>query len=435
MKYPIEEIAYKMKFIMDKLDNGEKLDAVEEAYVKKIMNFKSIYDSMCLECQLKNVKIEQSKVLRYLMEKRAELLKTIKGTKSKNKLEQMHFKVKNIERFVSSGAVAYFKDFLLDHNEIAHVDVYQYFQNLARKDQYLAKPSFNDGYFNTPYFIVKNNYTGEVRLNRPLINLARLVIAGDFKIYNAIEKKDRLLRSKTNITDMDELVNSIPEEYRNIDLKSIDRIIYYGRGRIGDKDDHTFDDTRDNLDILFALDQVKDNQFEPAGEDAINKAIVNVLNGIIAGTYKPIDFLNYHILGYFDSQTDDTKFREILNENKFNLDAIQKKVLQDDLLATTSLNSSHNLFLGLNGELRLDNISLAASIMNGEEINEGECLTADPGCLERIKYYQPAHRPNIHDYERDKYDIKILQAIARYRVDLKKNREQEQVNKENKALL
>ncbi len=436
MNYPIEEIAYKMKFIMDKLSNGEELTKEEAKYAKKIMNFKSIYEALCLEYKLLNSNIEKSRIIRYLVDKRNELVKIIKGTKSKNKLEQLYAQVNNIDEFIKSGCVDYFKDFLIDHNDLVHVDVKKVFDNLASNDVYLKSTRLDKD--QNPYqaspFIYENHYTGEVKLNRPMIDLTRLVVAGDFKIYNAIEKRDRLLNKGRDIQDLEELEMSIPEQMRGINLKDIGKIIYLGNGRINNPNDHTFDDLRDDLDLLVAIDQIKNSEIE-IGDYDINDAVIKVLGGVINGTYKPEDFNNYQILKYFDKSTDSTKFREILNKNRFNLDVIQTKLLADDLLSKTTLNGNENLFVGRKGELVLDNISLASSIMNGDPINEDECLSADPKCLGRIKYFQPAYRVDPHEYERDKYDVKILLAIARYKQAIKLQQVQAQVEKENKALL
>lgn len=444
MNYPIEEITYKMKFIMDKLDNGEELTVDEERYVKKIKYAKSIYDSLSLERQIKEVNIENSEVLRYLVDRRAKLLKTIEVTKSRNKLEKMRAQIDNIEKFIKGGAVEYFKDFLIDHNDVTHVRVMQVFKELAAKDDYLDVTRLEDSkrleesrviYTESP-FIYENSYTKEVRFNRPLIDLVRTILAGNFKAYNALEKRSRLLKNKgDSVTELEELEAAIPEEFRNINPQDISRIIYYGRGRIGKYDDHTFDNLRDDLEILALMDHALNGEKSQEKSQIINDSIIKVLEGIISGEYKVKEFTNYHILKFFDDNLDTTKFRSILNEYHFDLDRIKKIMLQDDLLSKTKLNSSENMFVDFNGELRLDNISLAASIMNAEEINEDECLSADPKCLDRIKYFQPAHRPNPHEYEKDKYDVKILLAIARYEHDLKIKLEQEQIDKNNKSLL
>lgn len=438
MNYPIEEIAYKMKFIMDKLDNGEELTPDEDMYTKKIMRFKSVYDAICLERQLKDVNLEHSKIIKYLVERKTRLLKTIKVTRSRNKLEQMQAQVNNIEEFISSGAVEYFKDFLIDHNDLDHVDIKQLFDSMAAKDTYLNCTRLEKDhvpYQETP-FIYENRYTKEITFNRPVIELVRIILAGDFKIYNALEKRDRLLKNKgDNIEDVEALNASIPEEFRSVKTGDLSRIMYYGRGRIGEKDDHTFDNFRDDLDILSATARALNGEVSQGDDQVINDSIVKILEGIIAGTHKVEDFTNYEILKYFDCETDTTKFREILIKNRFDLEAIKKSLLQDDLLSNTNLYSAENLFVDRNGELCLDNLSLASSIMNAEEINEDECLSADPKCLNRIKYYQPAYRQNPHDYERDKYDVKILVSIARYRQAKKLQQEQEIVDKNNKSLL
>lgn len=438
MNYPLEEITYKMKFIMDKLDKGKELTSEEDLYAKKIMRFKSIYDSICLEHQLRKANIEHSRIINYLMERRNGLLKTIKVTKSKNKLEQLQAQVKNIEEFIRAGAVEYFKDFLLDHNELVHVDVMQVFDSLATKDIYLINTRLDKDYvpnLGTP-FVYENRYTKEVRFNRPLIDLVRMLLAGDFRIYNALEKRDRLLKNKGNdVTGIEELEESIPKDFRNVNPRDISRIVNYSRGKNRERDDHTFDNLRDDLEILAAMDNAQNGEINHENDQVLNDMIVKILEGIISGIYKPEDFTNYQILKYFDANTDTTKFRKILNKNHFDLDAIKTILLQDDLLSKTTLNGTENLFIECNGELCLDNISLASSVMNAEAINEDECLSADPKCLNRIKYYQPAHRQNPHDYERDRYDVKILLAIARYKNALKLEQEREIVEKNNKALL
>lgn len=438
MNYPIEEIAYKMKFIMDKLDNGEELTVEEEMYARKIKYIKSIYNSLCLERKLKDVNIESSNIIRYLVDRRKELLKTIKGTKSKNKLEQMQAQVSNIEKFITSGAVEYFKDFLIDHNDLNHVDVMQVCLDLYSKDNYLDNTRLERDY--VPYqespFVYENRYTKEVKFNRPLIDLVRTILAGNYKAYNALEKRDRLLKDKGDkVTNLEELEAAIPEEFRGVNIRDISRIVYYARGRRGTSDDRIFDNLRDDLDILACFDQALSGEGIEENDRVINDSIVKVINGIISGEHKVEDFTNYEILKYFDKNLDTTKFREILNRYHFNLDAIKKTLLQDDLLSNTKLNGSENLFVDSNGELRLDNISLASSIMNGEAIDEDECLSADPKCLGRIKYFQPNYRPNPHDYERDKYDSKILLAIARFNQAKKLQQEQEIIDANNKALL
>lgn len=436
MDFPVEEIAYKMKFIMDKLNNGEDLTKEEALYAKKIMNFKSIYEDLCLEKQLLNANIEESRIVRYLVDKKKALVKIIKGTKSRNKLEQLYAQVANIDEFIKSGAVQYFKDFLIDHNDLAHVNVRTVFDNLVTNDSYLSSTRLDRDtipHQGSP-FIYENYYTGEVTLNRPMIDLVRLVLAGDFKIYNALEKRDRILSKNREVDNIEELNKDIPESMRRINIKDISKIIYLGRGRIGNPDDHTFDNLKDDLEILVAIDQVKNAEVS-VNDQEINNCVVKVLDGIVAGTYKPQDFTNYHILRYFDKNTDTSKFREILIKYRFNLDVIKSKLLQDDLLSKTTLNGNDNLFVDRSGELVLDNLSLANSVMNGEKIDEDECLSADPKCLGRIKYYQPAHRVNPHEYEHDKYDVKILLAIARYKEDLRLQKLQVQTEEENKALL
>lgn len=438
MIYPIEEIAYKMKFIMDKLNNGEKLTVEEEKYARKIKYIKSIYSSLCFERQLKDVKIEHSRILRYLVDRRRELLNTIKKTKSKNKLEQLHTQVSNIEKFITSGSVEYFKDFLIDHSDLNHVDVMQVFSDLACNDEYLINTRLEKDY--VPYqgspFVYENRYTKEVRFNRPLIDLLRHILAGDFSIYNAIEKRDRLLKNKgDNVLDLSELEAAIPEEFREVSIRDISRIMYNIRGKRSVVEDPNYSNLRDDLDILASFDQALKGEGVDAFDQDINDAIVKVIEGIISGEYKVKDFTNYQILKYFDKNLDTTKFREILNSNHFNLEVIKRKLLQDDLLSNTKLNGSENLFVNSDGELCLDNISLASSIMNGEPIDEDECLSADPKCLDRIKYYQPNFRLNPHDYEIDKYDSKILLAIARYNQAKKLEQEQAIIDANNKALL
>ncbi len=419
MEYPVEEMNYKMKFLKDKLDNGEKLTPDEEQYIKKMTSFKKVYEAMCLEQQLKNVEIDEEEVLQVLAKKRAELEKIIKGTKSKNKLPQLHNQVKNIDEFVQSGAVEYFKDLLLDNNSVKKVDVEGIFRTLAAKDRYLGVPylSHDDvvGLYDSP-FMQRNHYLKTVKFNRPLIDLVRHILMGDYSLYNALKEGKETLEDGT----------LIPEEYRKLNLKAISAIIYYGRGRIGEMNDHTFDTLKDDLDILVAMEQVQKGDITKVDDAPIKDSIREILMGIIAGKYKAKDFTNYHILRYCDSGFDTTKFREILREHRFNLDSVQRKFLQDDLLRTTKLNGYENLFVDENGELQLANISLASSVMNGEPTNDDECLSADVTCLNRIKYYQPAHRNNPHDYEIDKYDSKALLAIARYKEELKKQLEQEE---------
>ncbi|MDE6141661.1 MAG: hypothetical protein K2G03_03565 [Bacilli bacterium] len=212
------------------------------------------------------------------------------------------------------------------------------------------------------------------------------------------------------------------------------QIIYYAKGRVGYNDDNTFAELRDDLDILAAIDDVLSGKMKyEVDSEEIDNSIASILDGIIVGTYKPRDFLNYQILEYFDSNVDSLKFREILRDNRFDLDVIQRKMLQDDLLSKTKLNGNENLFVDNDGELNLGNLSLAAAVMNGEEIDEEDALSADPNCLERIRYFRPTYREDPHDYERDKYDVKILLAIAKYRQKLKEKLKQTEEMKDSKA--
>ncbi len=50
MTYPVEEMNYKMKFLNDKIENGEKLTLEEEDYMKKMAFFKKIM----MQCVLNN---------------------------------------------------------------------------------------------------------------------------------------------------------------------------------------------------------------------------------------------------------------------------------------------------------------------------------------------------------------------------------------------
>lgn len=419
MEYPVEEMNYKMKFINDKLENGEELSSEEKEYMKKMESFKKFYDLMCLEYQLKNVEIDKEAILELLAKKRKELVKIIKGTKSKNKLPQLHNQVKNIDEFIQSDAVEYFKDLLIDNNSIRRVNAGDIFSELSWNDPYLAKPYLaNDnvvGLHGSP-FMQRNHYLDTVKFNRPLIDLVRHILMNDYSLYHALEEGKETLADGT----------LIPEEYRKLNLKAISAIIYYGRGRIGNMEDHTFDTFKDDLDILVAMDQVQKGDITKVDDTPIKDSIRDILMGIISGKYKVKDFNNYQILRYCDPGFDTTKFRKILREHRFNLDSVQRKLLEDDLLRTTKLNGGGNLFVDENENLQLANISLASAVMNGEPINDDECLSADPDCLNRIRYYNPANRNNPHDYEIDKYDSKALLAIARYKEELKKQLEQEE---------
>lgn len=419
MEYPVEEMNYKMKFINDKIANSEELTLDEMQYMKKIGVFKKFYDFMCLEQQLKNIEIDENAILELLAKKRKELVKIIKGTKSKNKLPQLHSQVKNIDEFIQSGAVEYFKDLLLDNNLLGKINAGDIFDDLTREDPYLKKPYLSrddvDDFYDSP-FIFRNKYLETVKFNRPLIDLVRHILMGDYTLYNALKDGKETLNDGT----------LIPEEYRKLNLKAISAIIYYGRGRIGQMDDHTFDTFKDDLDILVAMDQVLNGDIIKVDDTPIKDSIRDILMGIISGKYRVKDFTNYQIIRYCDPGFDTTKFRSILKEHRFDLDSVQKKLLQDDLLRTTKLNSSENLFVDENGELQLANISLAASVMNGETIKD-EALSADDSCLNRISHYQQVHRNNPYDYEIDKYDSKALLAIARYKEELKKQLEQEEI--------
>ncbi len=50
MTYPVEEMNYKMKFLNDKIENGEKLTLEEEDNMKKRAFFKKIM----MQCVLNN---------------------------------------------------------------------------------------------------------------------------------------------------------------------------------------------------------------------------------------------------------------------------------------------------------------------------------------------------------------------------------------------
>lgn len=415
MEYPIEEMNYKMKFINDKVNNGEKITIEEEQYVKKMTSFMKVYEAMCLEQQLKNVEIDEDAIIQLLTKKRQELVRIISGTKSKNKLPILKQQVRNIDAFIQSGAVEYFKDLLIDNNIVKRIDVGEVYDDIARKDHYLSHPYLENDrrpwIYDSP-FIEKNRYTYKVDFNLPLIELTRHVIMGDFELYNAIKNgKD---------TMDDGMV--IPDEMKKLNLKDISAIIYYGRGRIGKMNDHTFDTLKDDLDILVALDEVSRGKGKRVDDEPIKESIKNIIMGIIKGQYKVKDFTNYEILKYCDKDFDTRKFREILRTFDFDLELVKERLLQDDLLRTTKLNGSDNLFIQ-DGELNLANISLASSVINGEEINEDESLSADPNCLGRIKYYQPCARENPRDYQMDKYDVKALLALARYQEELKVRKE------------
>ncbi len=427
MDYPVEEITYKMKFIKDKISNGESLTPEEEEYAKKIMSFMKKYEELCLREKLKTYPINEEAIIDLLVKKKKGLKKIIAGTRSKNKLAQLNEQVKNIEEFIQSGAVVYFKDFLQDHSVIPEPNIKGMFEVLASKDVYLKDPclSVNKKYSQMSPFVTENYYTGDFRFNRPLIDLARLVLAGDFKIYNALEKRARFISSHQEVPE--EIMAVIPEEMLSIDIKDISALIYYGRGRIGVKGDHTFDTIKDDLDILVAIDMVRKGEIQEVDDTLIRDSICHVLDKIMLGKYKAKDFFKYDILRYFDSNTDTKKLRQMLNEKNFNLELLQRRLLEDDLLSKTSFNRDENLFVDSNGELRLDNISLASSAINGEELNDEECLSADTKCLERINYYKPTQRTNIHEFELDKYDVKVLLAIARYKEELKKQVAKEDV--------
>lgn len=422
MTYPVEEMNYKMKFLNDKLENGEKLTLEEEDYMKKMAFFKKNYDAMCLEQQLKNVEIDEDAVLTLLAKKREELVKVIRGTKSKNKLLQLRNQVKNIDEFMQSDAVKYFKEVLLDEISIKHVDIVKVFSDLAYKDRFLSASYLagdrKSGFYGSA-FALENQYLKTMTFNRPLIDLTRRVLMGDFSLYNALKE------GKSTFADG----TLIPDEFRKIRLEDISAITHYGRGRVDEMEDHTFDTLKDDLDILVAIDQVQKGDITKVDDAPIKDAIRDILMGIISGKYTVKDFTNYQILDYFDKGIDTTKFRELLKRNNFNIDSVQREVFQDDLLRVTNLNQRENLFIDENGELNVANISLASAVMNGEDVDDEESLSADLSCLNRINYYQPAHRNNPHEYERDKYDVKILLAIARYKDELKKEIEQDAVEK------
>lgn len=427
--YPVEEMTYKMKFIMDKLNNKEELTKEEETYAKKINSFMKVYDALCLEKQFEAVEIEKAAIRELLYKKRKELIKVIRGTKSASKLKVLREQVLNIEEFLHSEAVDYFKYLLMDHHEIPMVDIKEIFDSLARRDEYLYNPCLAQDrrYNQLSPFINWNHYTNEVTFNRPLIDLTRLVISRDLTIYNALEKRTDLLEQRKEVpSDIEDI---IPDEMKDIRIKDISAIINYGNGRIG-TNDNEFVTLKDDLDILVAVDNALKGDIKEADDALIKESIGNVIKGVITGKYKVSDFTGYKVLKYFEDGVDTRRFRDILRSNKFDIDLVQKHILTDDLLRKTALYREENLFVNDDGELNLANISLASSVINGEDINDEEALDADPNCLERIKYYKPAHRNNVHDYEIDKYDVKVLLAIARYKEDLKKKL----MVDENKAL-
>lgn len=430
-----------------------------EKYAKKIPDIVEIAESLALEYQVEHLSVDPNMIISSLEEKKAHILKEIQATRSKHKLADLNSRLNNITEFLESGAIDCFTELIADHEPIERVDIYDVYKELVENDKLLYETRYNLGLSggvnglspveanrgNTAEdspFLHKDKYTKETTINRDLIDFIKQVLSGGTALIDNFVQYYNFKNQKENIADnlkelgtpqekieedtqeltksIDDLEPNIPENFRKIDLERIRLLLKTIKTCLAKHDKETLDNLKEDLEILEAIDEAQKGRIEDLDMTPIARSVNATISLIASGQFTAKEFLDYEILKYFDKGTNKGKLRDILFDYEYDLDAVKKDILQDSILAATDLNGTENLFVDELGNLRLDNISLATSVINGEEPNEEECLSADPNCLNRINYYNPQgwikENPDgidSHYYEDSLYKIKILQALAR----------------------
>lgn len=427
-----EDIKYKVHFLLAKQERKEPLSKEEKAYLKKYYEFLEMAQSYQWKRELESFDIHTPRILAFLDAQEQEIKRTIPKTKSKRKLLDFQKALIKIQK-LREGNLELFKYYLEDTYPYDRTkDINRYISSIIASDTYTATGSMNR--YNTTSFHHKNNYTGEVTIQKANVLLAKEVLGGNMSHYE-------ILRSAEGIRDVQarqQKLEELPIELRGASAEDVNRIVYYGRGRIGTPEESIFYNTGDILDYLWMLAQMKEETPSPEHETEIEDFALGELKRYLKGEIPEQKISRYAVLPFLPQGIYQEKFRNMLAAHNYNLTQLLEQIKQDDLISSTILNGSGSGLVE-EGKINLPNVTLACELIHGQYTNynllstyyktgEEELLeqipenlrNADPRHMSRIVYYGRGRigNPENHDFDKDFYDLEILKALAEYQQSL-----------------
>lgn len=445
-----DDIKYKIHFILDKQKNNEKLTSEEESYLEKYNQFINIVNSFQIERELETFNFQNSTIIEYLNNKEKEIRRTIPKTKSRRKLLSFQKMLLKIEK-LRQGNLDLFKYYIADTYPYDRLDINRYIVNIVSSDTYTAMGGM-DFLHNKECFIHQNQYTGEVEIKRANVLLAKQILGGNNTNYQILLELDKCDDKERR----QELIASLPPELRNANAKEVNRIVYYGRGRIGNNKEQIFYNASDILDYLLMLSNMNSEYLSSEHHKDIERYAITQIEKYINGELPDNKITRYDVCRFIPKDLYSKKFLSLLSANNFNLSSVLQQLKHDDLISSTILNhpSQNNGFIDQNNQINLPNITLACEIIDGNYTNyrllteyqkefsddilnkiPENLRNADPRHMSRIVYYGYGRigNPYNHDFDKDFYDLKILKILAEYQESLKRQKELEKTEEQKKS--
>lgn len=444
-----DDIKYKLHFILDKKRSNKKLTSEEENYLKRYNEFLKILESYQVEQELNNFSFNSQEILTYLNNKEKEIRRTIPKTKSRRKLLLFQKMLLKIEK-LRQGDLDLFKYYVADTYPYNRLDINRYIVSLVNSDTYTSSGEML--YHNKESFINQNRYTGEVKIKRANVLLAKEILGGNEKNYQILLE----LSNCQDIKRREELLSLLPPELKEANPKEVNRLVYYGRGRIGTPKENIFYDASDILDYLLMLSSLNKENQTTEYHQSIKKYTISAIDKYISGELPETKISRYAVCRFIPANFYYKKFLALLSAHNYNLSSVLAKISEDDLISSTVLNysSAENGFISSDYQINLPNVTLANEIIEGNYLNyrllvdyektndetiyqeiPEELRTASPKHMSRIVYYGRGRigNPNNHDFDKDYYDLKILKILAEYQESLKKKKEEEKIKKPKKS--
>lgn len=422
MNYPNKQIKLKNEYIDDLIISGSNLPFEVINYKKEFKKFNRAYESLVLEKELLNMSFDLQELIHYINSIEAKtnnMLKMAKTDEQKNEYKGMLSRI----IFLKTKGIKYLKDYTIDHFKRDSYKCSDFCLDIE-KNLYMRS-------LDNPFFRM-NHYTGDIEYNVPAIKLASRIYNGNRDLKNTIEKIVRLINKEPK--KKDSLMEELPKWASSLDVSELDTIVKIVPKTISECN---LDALCSDVDFLDAFIDVENNIYIETHKKEIQKEIKNLIDRIIGGSVTESELTNLEVLSFFDSKTLPYKFREYLRKYDYDLDRIVDLIKKDELISSTYANQSGTLLFDHNG-INYKNAYLLAEYVNGnttvyrdlrtfysngdkrllENIPE-EVLGAEIAVVEKATVIQPFSRINREKYEKDRYDLRILQAIGLYKNSLK----------------
>lgn len=438
MNYPNCHIKDKNEYIDTLIINGDSLSDEVRAYKREFRNFNAAYEDLVLEKELKNLDLDLREIIHYLNEIETNLNNLYRYSRTEEKKEETKTMLSRVT-FLKTKGIKYLKDFTIDNYNRSEFNVISFCKEIERK---LSIRNLSNPFFSM------NEYTGEIEYNVSAIEAGKRIFNGDKKLYNKLDKVLRLIKKEPN--KKEELLSELPEWLSGVSIEDLNTILCIASKGISEVN---LDTLASDVDFLSAFVDVENGKYTSMHGNKIVKYIMKLVGDIINGFVSIEELVSLDILKYFDSNTNPYKFREYLRKYNYDLDKIVEVIRDDELISSTSMSKPGSLLFGHDG-INYKNVNLLAEYANGntsiyrdlkdfyksgdqrllKNIPE-DIFGAEIHVLDRAIHVQPFSRVNRKAYEKDRYDLRILQAIGMYKKSPKLEEISEETIKEHKTML